>query len=272
MDVKSNRARQRVPDRRAVLGGLSALGGAGTLSTVLANSALAKTVAETLEPVTLTTQAGRQVSASLAVPQSQALPAPAIVLFHEWWGLNDNIKTMAAELASHGYLALAVDLYKGAVATTPRQAERLMRELSDEEANDTAASWMKWLKEDKRSNGKMATIGWCFGGGWSLNASLLKPVEATVIYYGRVDKTADQLAALKGPVLGHFGTLDTFINEHMVSGFAAAMGIAEKDFTVHWYTANHAFANPTSARYDAPDAKLAWSRTLEFLQDEIGGA
>ncbi len=259
-------------DRRTVLKGLGALGGAGSLSTILATPALAEAVAETLETVTLTTQAGQLVTASLATPQDTKLPAPAIILFHEWWGLNDNIRTMAAELAAHGYLALAVDLYKGAFATTPGQAQGLMSDLNEEDAGDTATSWINWLKTDARSTGKTATLGWCFGGGWSLNASLLTPVDATIIYYGRVNKTADELAALKGPVLGQFGRQDKFINEEMVSGFEAEMTKAGKDFTTHWYSADHAFANPTSARYDEPDASLAWSRTLAFLEEHIGKA
>ena len=101
--------------------------------------------------------------------------------------------------------------------------------------------------------------------GWSLNASLVRPVDAAVVYYGRVNKTAAQLASLAGPVLGHFATLDKFINRKMVGGFERAMDAAGKIYDVHWYEASHAFANPTSARYDAEDAALAWKRTLAFL-------
>ncbi|MCB1489619.1 MAG: dienelactone hydrolase family protein, partial [Bauldia sp.] len=115
-------------------------------------------------------------------------------------------------------------------------------------------------------------IGWCFGGGWSLNASLATPVDATVIYYGNVAKTADELKALKGPVLGNFGTEDQNIDAEMVAGFEAAMKEAGKagELTVNWYTADHGFANPTSARYDAEDTALAWDRTLAFLKANLG--
>ncbi|MCK4710409.1 MAG: dienelactone hydrolase family protein, partial [Gammaproteobacteria bacterium] len=87
-----------------------------------------------------------------------------------------------------------------------------------------------------------------------------------VIYYGRVNKSAAELASLQSPILGHFGTLDKSINEKMVGLFEKALDEAgKKDYTHHWYTANHAFANPTGARYDADDAALAWTRTLAFL-------
>ncbi len=113
--------------------------------------------------------------------------------------------------------------------------------------------------------GKVGTVGWCFGGGWSLNTALARPVDATVAYYGRVNKSAADLASLDGPVLGHFATRDNWINADMVGGFEAAMDDAGKIYTNHWYEADHAFANPTQPRYDAEDAALSWDRTLAFL-------
>jgi carboxymethylenebutenolidase len=94
-------------------------------------------------------------------------------------------------------------------------------------------------------------------------------VAATVVYYGNVAKSADQLAPLNGPVLGHFATRDRWINRTMVDGFDAAMRQAGKRLDAHWYDADHAFANPTSARYDAADAALAWQRTLAFLRANL---
>ena len=137
-------------------------------------------------------------------------------------------------------------------------------------ATETLKVWAQWLREDARAGGKLATIGWCFGGGWSLNASLASPVDATIVYYGRVNKSANELASLKGPVLGHYATQDQWINKDMVSGFEAAMDAAGKSYTSYWYDAQHAFANPTSARYDEEDAALAWRRTLAFLKQQLG--
>ncbi len=249
--------------RRDVIVGLAGV----SLASVLANPRLARAAAGSLETVTLTTAGGRSVSAALAVPA--AAPAPAVMLVHEWWGLNDQIKSVAAELGKLGYLALAVDLY-GKVAATPDEAKALMGALDPKAATDTVTSWLRWLKFDKRSTGKVASIGWCFGGGWALNASLAEPADATVVYYGNVAKTADELRPLEGPVLGHFGEKDQRINHAMVDGFAAAMTKAGKRLEAHWYDADHAFANPTGTRYDEADAKLAWERTLAFLKQTIG--
>ena len=90
-------------------------------------------------------------------------------------------------------------------------------------------------------------------------------MAATIVYYGNVAKSAAQLAPLESPVLGHFASRDQWINRTMVDGFGAAMRQAGKRLDAHWYEADHAFANPTSARYDEADAALAWRRTLDFL-------
>ncbi|MBM3516846.1 MAG: dienelactone hydrolase family protein [Alphaproteobacteria bacterium] len=233
-----------------------------SLAAVLADPLLARAAAGGLEAVSLTV-AGKSVGAALALPATT--PAPAIILIHEWWGLNDQIKAVAAEFAKEGYVALAVDLY-GEVAGDPEKAKELMGKLDPAAATAALAAWNGWLRQHAAVSGKVATVGWCFGGGWSLNASLAAPVDATIIYYGNVVKTAAELAPLKGPVLGHFATRDQWINQDMVSAFAVEMEKAGKAFTAHWYEADHAFANPTGDRYDGEGAQLAWARTLEFLR------
>lgn len=251
-------------ERRAFLRGLITL----PLATVLAHPILARAAGDRLAPVTVTTTSGDKGDGYLAVPSTT--PAPAVLLIHEWWGLNDQIKSVAAEFANQGYVALAADLYGGKVGTTPREARTLMQSVDQHKATELLAAWINWLRRYPQSNGKVGTIGWCFGGGWSLNAALATPVDATVIYYGDVKKTADQLKTLSGPVLGHFATRDNWINAAMVGGFKKAMTAAGKtDLTVYWYDANHAFANPSGSRYDAEDARLAWSRTLAFFKQHL---
>ncbi len=254
--------------RRAVLTSL-AQGIAGLpLAAVLADPRLARAAAAGLEGVSLTTPGGAMVAAALAVPD--LTPAPAVLLVHEWWGLNDQIKSVAAGLAEAGYLALAIDLYNGKVATTSADARSYMGQVRPAPATETLTAWIDWLRRDPRATGRIGTVGWCFGGGWSLNAALARPVQATVIYYGRVDKTATDLAPLGGPVLGHFATRDGWIDDKMVGRFEKAMDAAGKAYENHWYEAAHAFANPTSARYDAEDAALAWRRTLAFFKVHLG--
>jgi carboxymethylenebutenolidase len=117
----------------------------------------------------------------------------------------------------------------------------------------------------------VASLGWCFGGGWSLEAAIESSVDASIIYYGRVNSPLERIQKINAPVLGHFATLDAFINEPMVKGFEDNMTKAGKDLTVHWYEADHAFANPTSARYDDKDAALSWERSMAFLKQHLGG-
>ncbi len=260
-----SRRAPRVPleKRRAFLQGLASL----PLAALLAHPMLARAAGERLERVTIPTGMGEAIG-YVATPQ--AAPAPAVLLIHEWWGLNDQIKSVAYELSQLGFLALAVDLYGGKVATTRDEAMSYMSAMDPAKATQSLAAWVDWLRDHSKGNGKVGTVGWCFGGGWSLNASIAAPVDATVIYYGRVNKSAGELASLRGPVLGHFGTLDKSINAEMVGGFQKAMAEAGKtDLTVHWYVADHAFANPSGARYDEEDAKLAWARTLAFFHRHL---
>ncbi len=238
------------------------------LAAVLANPALAKSVAESLPEVSITTGGGKTAKATFA--RTRRAKAPMILLVHEWWGLNDQIKSVAAEYAGIGYNALAVDLYDGRVATTRDAARGYMKSVDAGEAVDTLVSWVRWLRAHEGSSGKIGTVGWCFGGGWSLMTGIKAPVEATVVYYGNVKRTADEVKSLQGPVLGHFATRDKWINQNMVSGFEAAMTGAGKPFETHWYEADHAFANPSSGRYDEADAKLSWTRTVEFFAKHLG--
>lgn len=229
------------------------------LAAVLLDPRRAGAAGATLEDVAITTAGGHDVAAALG------RPAATVVLIHEWWGLNDQIKAVAATLADAGYLALAVDLYGGGVATTPDAAKALMGAVDPAVATETLVAWIDWLRGQPDCTGKVGTVGWRFGGGWSLQAGLARPVDATVIYYGNVAKTAAELAPLAGPVQGHFATQDQWINQAMVDGFTQATAAAGKSAEIHWYEADHAFANPTGGRYDGADANLAWERTLAFL-------
>lgn len=266
-DTPSNKPLPRVSDaqRRNFLKGAAVL----PLATVLAYPDLARAQAGGVTDVRVPTPSGGTAMGVLAMPAK--LPAPTVLLIHEWWGLNDQIKSVAVEFAKQGYIALAVDMYGGNVASDRDGAKALMSAVDGASGTEQLVTLVDFLKKHKNSTGKVGTIGWCFGGGWSLNASIATPVDATVIYYGRCNKSAADLATLNSPVLGHFGTLDKSINAEMVGGFEAAMKDAGKaaNLTVHWYDANHAFANPTGSRYDEEDAALAWGRTQAFFAQHL---
>ncbi len=191
----------------------------------------------------------------------------AVLVLHEWWGLNDWIKHEADQLAAHGYLALAVDLYQGKIATDPKQAGELMGKLDQAHAKAVEEAGMEWLKNEGKV-AKVATIGWCMGGGQSLNASLADPkdVWATVIYYGMPVDDVDKLKTLQGPVLGVWANKDGWITPDKVKAFGEALTKAGIKHEFHAYDADHAFANPSNGeKYKKHDAADAWKKTLHFL-------
>lgn len=253
------------PVRRSMLAGLASM----PLAAILADPVLAQAAAQTTKDQTIKTAGGREVVAAVAKPERMPQGVPAVMLVHEWWGLNDQIKAVAADLAKQGYLALAVDLFQGRVTTDPEEARGLTQKVKPEEAADTLGSWAEWLRNHPEGNRKQAVMGWCFGGGWALNAATQAPFNATVVYYGRVNLPPEQLVRLQGPVLGHFGTKDQFINKDVVEAFERGMKQVNKPYTVYWYDAGHAFANPTGDNFRKQEAQLAWQRTLEFLKRQL---
>ena len=218
---------------------------------------------------------GRDVNGYLAYPAAAEGGLPAVLVFHEWWGLNDNIKSMADQLAGQGYVALAADLYGGRVATQPEAARSLMEEaLKDRDAmGQNLRQAHAYLKEQIKAT-RVGTIGWCFGGAISLQAALVVPdqIDATIIYYGHVGSDPEELKALKAPVLGLFGGADQGIPVDMVRKFESTLKGLGKPVTIHIYEgAAHAFANPSGGNYKADAAADAWSKSLAFLAEHLKG-
>jgi len=208
--------------------------------------------------------------AYLSLPESAKFHS-AVLVIHEWWGLNEHIKHWADRLAADGYAALAVDLYGGAVATTPAEARRAMTAVDEEQALATLQAALQFLRDDERVHAeKRACIGWCFGGTWSLRLAMAAPdLDAAVMYYGRVVDDIEQLSAMRAPLLGVFGNLDPSIPPEAVDAFEAALQRAGKDAVIRRYDANHAFANPSSARYDSDHAAAAWAEVRPFLRRHL---
>jgi len=219
---------------------------------------------------------GQPVSGYLARPANAAgKPLPGIIVIHEWWGLNDNIRMMTRRLAGEGYTALAVDLYGGKSASTPQEAQALAGSVmaATRPAMENLRQAAEFLEQEEHAP-KLATIGWCFGGGWSLGAGVALPelVDAVVMYYGRPITDPAELRSLNGPLLGLFGGADRGIPVSDVEAMERALKELGKDVTVHTYPgAAHAFANPSGTAYDPAAAEDAWQRTTEFLSRTIGG-
>ena len=208
----------------------------------------------------------------LSMPTGRG-PFPAIIVIHEWWGLNDHIKHWADRLAADGYVALAIDLYDGVVATTREEARAAMRSATEDptRALATMRASFRFLSSHEQVRGRRTgCLGWCFGGGMSLRLAMAEPeLDATIIYYGRLVDDPEQLARIRAPVLGVFGTEDRGIPPESVESFASAMKQAERPCRIRSYEANHAFANPSSARYDEANAAQAWSEVRAFLREHL---
>jgi carboxymethylenebutenolidase len=221
--------------------------------------------------VTYATVNGREEKGYLAEPKGMEGPVPGIIVIHEWWGLNDNIRSMADQLAGQGYRALAVDLYDGKNATTPDEAQTLMRAAMDRSA-DLTENLMQAYAYLSDKGQKVGTIGWCFGGGWSLATALALPdeIDATVIYYGRLVTDENELGKLQMPILGFFGAEDNGIPVDSVHAFESALHSLGKDASIHVYPgAAHAFANPSGTNYKPEPAKDAWAKTLAFFEKNL---
>jgi carboxymethylenebutenolidase len=206
--------------------------------------------------------------AYLSIPPGPG-PHPGIVVIHEWWGLNDNIRHWCDRLASAGWAAVAVDLYSGTVATSPDQAMEAMKAVDEQKAAQTITAAIDFLKTDPRIQApKRAVIGWCFGGGWSLQTALAHPeLDGAIIYYGMLVTDPAKLSAIKARVVGIFGDKDKGIPPPEVDKFEAALEEAHVKHDIYRYDAEHAFANPSNPHYDQPSAGNAWNHVLAFLED-----
>lgn len=207
--------------------------------------------------------------AYLSLPKNPKPPIAGIVVIHEWWGLNQHIKHWTDRLAEDGYAVLAVDLYGGETATTPDDAMKMMKAVDDALARKVLSEAFDFLAEDDRIKAnKRAAIGWCFGGKWSLELALFEPeLDAAVVYYGHVESDPVRLAKLEAPLLAIFGNQDTGIPPKMVDRFEFGLEQAGgKDYKILRYDAHHAFANPSSERYDQKAAGNAWSEVRSFLR------
>lgn len=207
----------------------------------------------------------------LAMPQDAAEPLPGIIVIHEWWGLNDDIKAMTRRLAAKGYVVLAVDLYNGKTAKTADEANSLMSDLyGDPDAVRRNLQQAYDYLEKYALAPRIASIGWDLGGGWSLETALQYPgaLDAAVMYYGQIITERDRLAPLNVPLLGFFGAEDRTIPVREVQEFRATLGDLGKVAEVLIMPrAGHGFA--MGASYNEKAANEAWDTTLAFLERNL---
>jgi len=192
-----------------------------------------------------------------------------VFVFQEWWGLNDHIKREAEQLYNDlgNVNVIALDMYDGKLATTPADAGKYMGEFKQDRGNIIVKGAIAYAGK----SAKIATVGWCFGGGQSMQATLSaeKQAVACVIYYGMPETDVSRLKNLSCDVLAIWPTQDKWINKDVMDKFEADMKTAGKKLTVKAYDADHAFANPSNPKFNKDFTADAYKNTLEFFKARL---
>jgi carboxymethylenebutenolidase len=212
-----------------------------------------------------------QVQGELFLPQGKG-PFPAVIVIHEWYGLNDWVRQQAQKLAAEGYAALAVDLYRGKVAKDGDEAHELMRGLPEDRALRDMQAAVTYLQSraDVRKE-RIGAIGWCMGGGHALNLAVNEPrLKAVVINYGRLVTDPASLQKIHAAVLGIFGSKDRGISASDVYDFGMELQRQKKSVDITSYPeAGHGFQNENNPSYRADDAADAWKKIKKFFQRQL---
>ena len=225
------------------------------------------------EPQVVSYRSGDEtVQATLYMPKGEG-PFPALVVIHEWWGLNDWVKQQASNFADQGYVALAIDLYRGQLATTPDEAHQIMRGVPEDRANRDLLAATAYLRSLKAVYGKhVGAIGWCMGGGYALDLAVADPkLRVAVINYGHLASDKTTLKKIHASILGIFAGEDKGISAADVHKFETEMKALDKKVDVHIFPdAGHGFENPNNQQaYRAEDAASAQKLTDEFLEQHL---
>lgn len=190
-----------------------------------------------------------------------------VLVIHEWWGLNDYIRRESEKIFNElgDVNVIALDLYDRKVADNKDSAAKYMRAVKRERAE----AIIKGAMDHAGKKASFASIGWCFGGGWSLQCALLggKQNKACVMYYGMPEENTDKLKKLEAPVLLIWPEQDKWINKEVVNKFEINAKTLKKSLKVEPYNADHAFANPSNPKYNKEMADDAFKKSMQFIKD-----
>jgi carboxymethylenebutenolidase len=195
-----------------------------------------------------------------------------IIVLHAWWGLNDFIKGFCEQLAKEGFIVLAPDLYHGKIATTIDEAKRLRSKLKPDQVSTDILSAVERLQNNPAvMNRSLAVVGFSLGAYWALWLSLERPtaIKAVTVFYGT--KNADY-AQTQAAYLGHFAGSDAWVAKSGIKKLEKNLQSAHRQATFYIYegTGHWFFEKDRKEAYNAQAAQLAWKRTLEFLQVQLG--
>lgn len=219
------------------------------------------------EMISLPCKDGKNANAYLVRPAKKS--DIWLFIYHEWWGLNDYIKRESDRFATEfpGVNILAIDLYDGRVAEAPAIAQELMGGLKDERARSIINGALTYVG----SKARIASLGWCMGGGWSLQSAIAEGKQAIgcVVYYGMPEKELSKIQSLQTDVFGIYAKKDQWINEAIIDDFKKEMDKAGKKFTFKWFDADHAFANPSNPKHDKIAAGEANKLVISYLRSHL---
>lgn len=223
------------------------------------------------EKVSFAREGGIETGGEIALPAGEAR-AGAVVLIHEWWGLNDHVRSLLGRLAGAGFVALAPDLFAGKVTRDAGEAAKLMQGLDWGSALEDIAGAARYLAGHPRSNGKVGVLGFCMGGALSFAAAAsVKGLSAVVPFYGLPSQKLD-FDAVEAPILAHFAARDEWAKPELAEDIKRELEARGKSIELHVYDAQHAFVNDTRPEVHDPDAaKIAWDRSVAFLRQHLGG-
>lgn len=211
---------------------------------------------------------GGRTEGELALPATGGR-VPGVILFHEWWGLNDHVRSLIGRLSEAGFAALALDLYDGKTTKDAAEAGELMNGLDWSRAMDRTRGAVDWLAAHERTNGRVGAVGFCMGGALTFAAATTIPhLGAAVPFYGVPPQ--GEWARIKAPVLAHFARRDGWAKPAAAEAIRDALVAAGGTMELHVYDADHAFVNDTRPEvHDPENARLAWERTVAFLQAHL---
>lgn len=219
--------------------------------------------------VTIPLPSGASVSGELVLPPGDTR-GPGLVLYHEWWGLNEQMKATAARFAGEGFVALALDCYHGKLTTDATDAGKLSQALDTALVMRETEAAAAWLKGDARCTGKVGTVGFCLGGALAMASANVTGVSAAVAFYGIPKPEFQKWSKATAPIQGHFGSKDQWATVDKANAVATAVRAAGGQMEVFSYEAGHAFMREGDpAAYVADAATTAWGRCLAFLSTQL---
>ena len=220
--------------------------------------------------VSLKSASGEAFDGELALPEGSG-KGPAVLLFHEWWGINDHVRSLLDRLAADGFVAFTIDLFDGKTTKDADEAGKMMGSLDFAKAIDRAKGAVAWLATHERSNGKVGATGFCLGGALSFAAACNIPeLGAVVAFYGVPDPSKVDYKGVKAPIQGHFAARDQWAKPELAEAIKKDLESQGKTMELHVYDADHAFVNDTRPEVYSPEnAKLAWSRMVAFLREKL---